>query len=284
MPFLSVFRRPKYIYDRLSNGSDDSQDSPTDDKAQNDKLSREKSPESSMVFYLTLFCVLCTLANLIILRVEEYRTLHPADLSNLRRPTQFVGLDRVKRPFPPEDRSIVNFPFIVGLVDQSRPHSIVLNTRQDLKTDRDIRPPEARQIQISTVVQFRTLDWGMESCVLTLRLPSDESFVRSNSSLSLGNGLNDVDIYRLVSNPGSSSLDTVISQHKLTYQNRPALGEKVGTVTADYGTEWTHQFPCAIDSLHAFALVAADDSARIEWWQDKQTLEPALFISQHATK
>ena len=129
-------------------------------------------------------------------------------------------------------------------------------------------------LQISTVVQFRALDWGMEACVLTLRLPSDEKAIQANSTVSLGGRLNDIDIYRLIKDKGSQSLDTVIDQRKLSYQTRPAFGEKVGTVSVDYGTEWTYKFPCAMDSLHAFALVAADDSARIEWWQDKQSLEP----------
>lgn len=120
----------------------------------------------------------------------------------------------------------------------------------------------------------------MESCELTLRLPSDETAVRTNSTLVLGGRLNDVDIYRLISDKTSSSLDTVIDQRKLSYQTRPTLGEKVGSVSVDYGTEWTYKFPCVMDSLHAFALVAADDSALIEWWQDKQSLEPGESLDQ----
>lgn len=147
MSILSLFRQRKYTYNRLSTGNDDGQESPAVEKPL-----PPKKDESSTVFYLTLFCVICTLLNLIIIRVEEYRAIQEAHPTNLRRPSQFIGLDRVKRPSTPDDRSIVNFPFIVGLVDESRPHSVVPNIRRNLKTHEEINAPEARQIQVTKSV------------------------------------------------------------------------------------------------------------------------------------
>ena len=144
MSILSLFRQRKHTYNRLSAGSDDSQEASHIDKPQKD--------ESSTVFYLTLFCVLCTLLNLAIIRFEEYRSIQEASPTNLRRPSQFIGLDRVKRPSTPDDRSIVNFPFIVGLLDENRPYSVVPNTRRNLKTHEEINAPEARQIQVTKSV------------------------------------------------------------------------------------------------------------------------------------
>ena len=130
---------------------------------------------------------------------------------------------------------------------------------------------------------------------------------RSNATASfvLGPTHNHIYVHTLVSNSEGSPIEQVIDAQKLTYASRPDLGEKIGSLHLDYGFEWSHKFPCAMDSLHAFALIAADDSTHVEWWQDKQGLTPgksldpcsfhrefddpslspsAMYIEQHATK
>lgn len=121
---LSVLRRPKQHYNPLSSESDEG-DSKT---SSNDDLPEKKQEASSnAVFYLTLVCVLCTLMNLLVLRITEFKEANPPQLKNLRRPSQFPGLDRIERPFPPIERSITNFPFVVARVDQRNPRKVVEN-------------------------------------------------------------------------------------------------------------------------------------------------------------
>lgn len=128
---------------------------------------------------------------------------------------------------------------------------------------------------MSTVLQFRALDWGMESCELTVRIPGEDMVVDNNqsnstASLILGPTHNHIYVHALAS-------EQVFDVKTLTYASAPKIGEKIGSLHLDYGFEWTHTFPCAMDSLHAFVLKAADDEAHVEWWQDKQSLLPGTL-------
>ena len=102
---------------------------------------------------------------------------------------------------------------------------------------------------------------------------TDIHHVNATSSLVFGPTHNHIYVHELVSE-SKGPVDAVINGKTLTYNTRPALGEKLGSLHLEYGFEWSHTFPCAMDSLHAFALVAADDVTHVEWWQDKQSLLP----------
>ncbi|KAI0078432.1 hypothetical protein K474DRAFT_923383 [Panus rudis PR-1116 ss-1] len=241
---------------------------------------------------LAIACLLCILIHLAILRVEYRSAVQPV-LANLRRPTQFVGLDRVNRTFPPPDDVIVNFPFVVGLVDEMRPSEIVSNLPLAPNVHNHPGDREARKIQVtksvSTIVQFRVLDWGMESCELTLCLPHNETqrivhgMPKDASSQSAQRRLTDtrLRIFRLI--PGAGSSDSVIDTPKLSYDALNFRREVVGSVGLDE-IKWSFRFPCDMDSLHTFALVAGGDSVDVQWWQNQQILEPAVFILQHKTQ
>lgn len=295
----AIFRRPQQHYDRLSLDSEDSDStkiSSVDDLQEKDAEEKQES-SSNVIFYLTLVCVVCTLANLLVLRITEFKEANPPQPKNLRRPSQFPGLDRIERPVPPIERSIVNFPFVVARIDQQNPRKVVSNDAPSgmangnrVKVTNKVRILDVRITsfelifvrQISTVLQFRALDWGMESCELTVRLPGAEMVVdnnRSNSTASfvLGPTHNHIYVHTLISDSKGSPVNEVLDAKKLTYASRPELGEKIGSLHLDYGFEWSHTFPCAMDSLHAFALVAADDPTHVEWWQDKQGLLPGKF-------
>lgn len=97
--------------------------------------------------------------------------------------------------------------------------------------------------------------------------------MNATSSFVFGSTHNHIYVHELVSE-SKGPVETVINGKTLTYSTSPALGEKIGSLHLEYGFEWSHTFPCAMDSLHAFALVAADDVTHVEWWQDKQSLLP----------
>ncbi|TCD64207.1 hypothetical protein EIP91_004441 [Steccherinum ochraceum] len=285
MSFLvSLFRRSQQHYDRLA--SDSSEESTSSKTSSSEDLlekdgGKKHEASSNTIFYLTLVCVVCTLINLLVLRVAEYKEANPPPLKNLRRPSQFPGLDKIERPVPPIERSIINFPFVVGRVDKQNPRKVVPENAPDgIANGNRVKVVN----RISTVLQFRALDWGMESCELTVRIPGEDMVVdngKSNATASFvfGPTHNHVYVHTLL-----APHDKVLDGRKLTYASMPELGDKIGSLHLDYGFEWSYTFPCAMDSLHAFALVAADESTHVEWWQDKQSLLPAIYIEQHATK
>jgi hypothetical protein len=135
---LERFRASQYRYSRLSPAGDKG-DETLSSHDSTDELTHNPAPArtSRTALYATIVCVLCTLANLSIL---VYDRLHPStvnlslyelqspmrtDLINLRRPSQFLGLDKVKRPSPPVHKETINFPFIVGRVDGANPRRVI---------------------------------------------------------------------------------------------------------------------------------------------------------------
>jgi Ubiquitin 3 binding protein But2 C-terminal domain len=113
------------------------------------------------------------------------------------------------------------------------------------------------------------IDWGMEACTLHIRLPST-SDTRFNSTVTLYGGSNAIEIYRLES-------DSVINLDSLSFRTSPRKSERLGTVNAVYNMDWNYDFPCTMDSLHAFALVPSNDKTSVEWWQDKQAELPGKW-------
>lgn len=110
------------------------------------------------------------------------------------------------------------------------------------------------------------IDWGLELCTIHIRLPR-KTDTRFNSNVTLGGGSNNIEIYRLES-------DSVLDLDSLSFQTRPRKGERLGIVNAVYDMDWNYDFPCAMDSLHAFTIVPSNDMASVEWWQDKQAEFP----------
>lgn len=122
-------------------------------------------------------------------------------------------------------------------------------------------------IQVSTVVQFRTIDWGMEFCSLRIRLPNKESAAASNFTTTPGSKGNFIDVYSIPTN-------SIINLDKLSYRTRPTLGDKVARVKINDGADMDYRFACAMDSLHTFALTSGNANTGVEWWQDKQSESP----------
>jgi len=189
----------------------------------------------------------------------------------LERPSQFIGLDKLERPTPPIHKESVNFPNVLGRVDSSDPSKVI--TYGPLSRRFGLDGFEARRAEISktvsTVLQFRMIDFGMEECTLHVKLPSSSPISRANQ----------IRIYSLPNHTKSS-----IDISSLSYSSiEGRFGEEIGILDAGKRIDWSHKFHCPSDSLHSFALVASTDSTVVEWWQDKQSLDSAVYIVQHAT-
>lgn len=143
---LRLFRMSQYRYSRLSSTSDNGDEtlySNTSEEALQTQLVLEPPVSNKRRSWIALspvlLCILCTIANVLVL---FYHRSHPStfnlslyelqsrtDLTNLRRPNQFKGLNKIERPSPPVHREIINFPFIVGRVDAANPNTVVTGGR-----------------------------------------------------------------------------------------------------------------------------------------------------------
>jgi len=140
---------------------------------------------------------------------------------------------------------------------------------------------------ISTIFQFRALDWGMENCELRLDLPAlSEDVLISGYTITL-------DVFRL-----NASDSIPLNENSLTYANRPARMSKLAEidVSSKEGVHWRRHLSCTSESLLAFEL-ACNSREELkdcsgEWWQNgkNNVMVPnddhnsqGFYIIQHAS-
>ncbi|KAJ7640760.1 hypothetical protein DFH06DRAFT_621630 [Mycena polygramma] len=271
---FSFSRRKSYNYNRVSSTqpNDDCADSVEDD------LSSPIFPLS--VVYPTIFCGLSAIISVLILLMApaipptsnlslyDLQVLR-GDLTNLRRPTQFMGLDKVNRTSRNEKISVLNFPFLVARVSQQTPHAVITGGPESHIM---VHGLETRKIQISstisTVIQFRTIDWMLEFCALRIRLPGTDNNLTDTAS-------NHVEVYRI---NATSPLDI----NSLALISLPQQKEKLAALRmgGNDGFDWSYRFGCAMDTLQTFILTGGDSQTEVEWWQDKQVEIPSIHIIQ----
>jgi len=227
--------------------------------------------------------------------------VHP-DAKDLRRPNQFPNLDQVERPplsnVDTLNTSIINFPLTIGRIptiadEGHQTVSVDLCTRRFTVDEVEQRSVEVKQ-DTSTVVQFRAIDWGMELCRLHITLPAnpnDDPAISDKQSFSWATkteGDNSLSSnFLTIQRVRGPALRNWTNRNKCTADAIPfVLEEDLGQVhwSSDSGAEWSHSFHCHTDSLHTFVVKrGAGSTVDAQWWQDKDSLSPSIYITQHPT-
>ncbi|KAH9929374.1 uncharacterized protein B0H18DRAFT_996833 [Fomitopsis serialis] len=252
-----------------------------------DRTARVSTGASSTYILLTFICVLCAVLNTILLtqisgglRSSDEKATTTFGVQELRRPSQYIHLDSVARPSPPVPRNFVNHPILVSIIDSDHTHKVAeVDARRYMSHNGMISPPERHYIiadTVSTIVQFRAIDYGMELCEIHVHLPplfpgpptdAEEPSVvatlhRLNSTLAL-------------------------DERKVSFASRPPRVFKVDDITV---TPWHYRFSCVSEKVLTFELshlsYDGSDETSIEWWQNDDGLrgKPAIFMKQHSTK
>jgi hypothetical protein len=113
---------------------------------------------------------------------------------------------------------------------------------------------------MSTFVQFRALDYGMESCSLVLRIPE----YGSDGAMEIAHVGSTIDVWSLGVN-SSSKVDLL----KLSYSTLPRRVSKVGSFTPRYNaTERLPSFACESGTYHAFLLTCPEGAGKEDCWVD----------------
>lgn len=121
--------------------------------------------------------------------------------------------------------------------------------------------------QVSTVAQFRTLDFGMEHCVATLAIPSQEQIQDIPSkNISRFNDSFPLEIWALDAKDG-------ISPQRLTWASRPARIGLLTTMVVRQGYNLLDSpiFPCPARSFLAFEIRCSSPTCRLRFRQDKKS-------------
>ncbi|KAF9556157.1 hypothetical protein CPC08DRAFT_694716 [Agrocybe pediades] len=212
------------------------------------------------------------------------RGLTRKDIDGLRRPSQFIGFDKIHRNATlqqSEVKSFVNFPMIMAHVDASRPNMKVTEPRKGVRTKIGTVYPEISDMVVSqdasTFVQFRALDYGMERCELSMTIPA--TTLPTDYPLMLP--ADPVRVYAVPQN-------TPLYADSLSYSNRPRRGELVGEPLLTRNSTWTYTFACLMDEIYTFEVAcprpSKTGSCSLRWTQDKEHgLFPAILMTQFST-
>ncbi|KAH9956018.1 hypothetical protein BC827DRAFT_1234407 [Russula dissimulans] len=105
--------------------------------------------------------------------------------------------------------------------------------------------------EISTFVQFRALDYGMENCSLVLRIPDIDS-----DAMDVARVGSTIDVWTL-------EVDSKVDLLKLCFKTLPRRVAKVGVFTPRYNTtEKLPSFTCPSGTYHAFLLTCSDGARK----------------------
>ena len=198
---------------------------------------------------------------------------------------QYVGLNELYTSQPPSVNTsqygpIRNMPRLSVQVSSTQPNKVTPDDQhrhltnigslsppdRHLKVSHNVRkcsdPPRQNFSYLSqthTVLQFRTMDFGMERCALALRLPivGDSDVSSSNTTI--------LDICKL-------DAPRLLAPRALSWATRPGCQKDVGTLVGRPGEEvQLPDFPCPWGSLHTYEVECASDApeCNIDVWSNQ---------------
>ncbi|KAJ7696986.1 hypothetical protein B0H17DRAFT_842768, partial [Mycena rosella] len=181
-------------------------------------------------------------------------------------PNPYIGLEKAVLTDPTPAPPVINFPLLLAQINSSDPSAVYLQQPHS-PTSFGMIYPEDREFIVSTIAQFRTLDFGLERCVATLAIPSpadvenlpDKRVSSSNEPCSL-------EIWSLDA-PES------IRPRILSWATRPRRLDLVTTIVVRPGHNLpdTPEFPCPARTALAFELSYSDSSCHLRFRQNKKS-------------
>lgn len=148
-------------YSSLQNGDDSSSDADSLEGAV--PVVRQK--RSSLGSWAMAVCVLCTVINLgttfwsppayPAAAQKPLSAYTPNDVRLLRRPNQYVGLEKVQRPTPPEPRNFTNYPLVILPIDSANPKKVFDHDPKRHSSQVGTITPEERRVVVTDTVRAR---------------------------------------------------------------------------------------------------------------------------------
>jgi len=271
-------------------------------------------------------CGIALLSTLLHLYFSFFPSRSQESTQILRRPTQFISLSSIPYSTHPllsphfSNITLTTFPTIVQPIYRFEPNHVFYEESADPRrqfTRFGTISPEDRRVvanagedgqKISTIVQFRTRDYGMEKCRLRLFLDPNHRHDPSLSSEDqsrrkdwiLSGNTSQLLIWiletpldpetrqalsKLKGQPGYESHKYGwIDQKKLSYATAHAIRKEPLTTfnltdiqlqegsnkNAEGGMLESPEFECLEDSILTFEIVCVSPACEIDWWQDRR--------------
>ncbi|KJA22681.1 hypothetical protein HYPSUDRAFT_164321 [Hypholoma sublateritium FD-334 SS-4] len=258
---------------RLLESSEDANEPYEDPPVSSRIRKRHDERGSDKIFFCACIATLCTTAISMALILSSFLYGFPDSRSStarlrvsretFRRPSVYINLEKVlakhNSTFPP----LFNFPQMVYQIS-SRNRRMTEDDR-GLVTHIGVVYPDDRHIyispKISTIVQFRHLDYGMENCSLIYTVPLLTSKFNPNAIV-LNSSI--IDVW---------ALDTVveISRHiGDTWKYAPKRTKKLATLSMSNNS---YSFHCRSNEFSTFELSCSSSATslcQVDFWQDQR--------------
>jgi len=85
---------------------------------------------------------------------DPLSSLTPKQISSLRRPSPYIGLESIFRPAPLAPRTLVNFPQIIAQVDSSQRNFVFDDDPLRFMSQTGIVSPEERNVHVTNQVRY----------------------------------------------------------------------------------------------------------------------------------
>ncbi|KLO15162.1 hypothetical protein SCHPADRAFT_275654 [Schizopora paradoxa] len=188
--------------------------------------------------------------------------------------------------------SIENMPLELGSVDREHPDTVRPDETPQWWTASGLVIPDRRHIfvneTVSTIVQFRAQDYGLETCQPTVVLPTYASLVDSTvksdhdkpRTYNLSAPSVPIHVWALQSTTRTGH-ELEIDFSQLTFANRPQRKTYLGVIEAQEGVRASADaFQCRSGSLHMLELSCEKAGCLLDLWTDQDKPRMAFFIKQ----
>ncbi|KAF7305434.1 hypothetical protein HMN09_00796000 [Mycena chlorophos] len=246
-----------------------------------------------LLIFASFAAVLSIALNLLNLRPVPETSKAP-NPTKLKYPNPYIGLEHAVLPTDiPPAKPILNTPLLLAQVNRSAPAQVYPQTPKWDSTFGMIYSEDREVVvdsEVSTIAQFRALDFGMESCVLTLEIPSPN--IADAEGLSLPykavtiapTATLSLEIYTLAAS------DDPIIPATLSWKTRPERVNLLSTFTfnalqteKDGALLRSDAFDCPARSVLTFEMAFREScaSCRLRFLQDHKPPRLGLYIMQH---
>ncbi|KAJ7780143.1 hypothetical protein DFH07DRAFT_950196 [Mycena maculata] len=237
--------------------------------------------------YACLASMACTFLNISFLAFRKVFVTNDIKYAHiqLETPSSYIGLERaVHSPNAPPPKPISNFPFFTAQVNQSEPGTVFLENNRHF-TDFGTAWPTDRKFRVvagvSTIMQFRVQDFGMEKCTLTL----STGMTTPDSGHSHGRDMHEhvhpmgqMDLWKL-------DQDRRLDPHLVSWKTRPQRSRLVTSWDLAYSTSLrTEEFYCKSTSILTFELACSgQEDCNLDFTQPRENPESALLLIQRSS-
>jgi len=238
--------------------------------------------------------LLLTASNIYFCLLLFFRRESHSDPRTLRMPNQFYGLNQTftEEPTAPwlSNTSVITFPTLLQQITREDISYIYPEDPRRYRSRFGTLSPEDRPLyvssSISTIVQFKARDYGMERCVLKVILPNERIHSPPDGPIDIDrqrdwipfSGSMPIDIWRLNPIPSTKN-NPWIDPRALSFRNRPRRGEFFTTLLVRGGMEvQSPAFRCAENEVLSFELTCV--GCKLDVWQDKQIPAMGMVMEQ----